>query len=173
MRLGVLSHFMVSRAAHVVLRSSDASSQEVPQVTKTILMAANSFRTPPRSNFSGISIGPLPFLGCNMQPISRKCQMFFCFTSLPDRACVHVFCSFYAFLGVGGALGSAKNGQKYKMFDFSRQRTRLGHTNVCLIRAWFCKKSVPIVCFAYISAFLRDFKRFWDILSSRSPFWVF
>ena len=59
MRLGVLSHFMVSRAAHVVLRSSDASSQEVPQVTKTILMAANSFRTPP-SHFSGIGIGPYP-----------------------------------------------------------------------------------------------------------------
>ena len=47
MRLGVLSHFMVSRAAHVVLRSSDASSQEVPQVTKTILMAASSCGTPP------------------------------------------------------------------------------------------------------------------------------
>ena len=60
MRLGVLSHFMVSRAAHVVLRSSDASSQEVPQVTKTILMAANSFRTPPSSHFSGIGIGPYP-----------------------------------------------------------------------------------------------------------------
>ena len=116
MRLGVLSHFMVSRAAHVVLRSSDASSQEVPQVTKTILVAANSFRTPPRSHFQALVLDPIPFLGCNMQPISRKCQMFFCFTSLPDRPCVHVFCSFYAFLGVGGALGSAKNGKKCWIF---------------------------------------------------------
>jgi hypothetical protein len=60
MRLGVLSHFMVSRAAYVVRRSSDASSPEVPQVTKTILMAASSFGTPPPSHFSGIGIGPYP-----------------------------------------------------------------------------------------------------------------
>ena len=60
MRLGVLSHFMVSRTDHVVLRSSDASSQEVPQVTKTILMAANSSRTRPSSHFSGIGFGPYP-----------------------------------------------------------------------------------------------------------------
>ena len=119
MRLGVLSHFMVSRAAHVVLRSSDASSQEVPQVTKTILMAANTFRNPPpHPIFQALVLDPIPFLGCHMQPISRKCQMFCCFTSLPDRACVHVFCSFYAFLGVGGALGSAKKWKKEKCLIF-------------------------------------------------------
>ena len=76
MRLGILSHFMVSRAAHVVLRSSDASSHEVPQVTKMILMAANSFRTPPDPIFQALVLDPIPFLGCNMQPISRKCQLF-------------------------------------------------------------------------------------------------
>ena len=135
MRLGVLSHFMVSRAAHVVLRSSDASSQEVPQVTKTILMAANSFRTPPSSHFSGIGIGPYPLPWMPHATDLAQMPHFFCFTSLPDRPCVHVFCSFYAFLGVGGGARERKKMDENKKCWISRQRTRLGHTNVCLIRA--------------------------------------
>ena len=106
MRLGVLSHFMVSRAAHVVLRSSDASSQEVPQVTKTILMAANSFRTPP-SHFSGIGIGPYPLPW--MQHATDLAQMpnvflfyFAARQSLRARVLL-ILC----FSGSGGALGSA------------------------------------------------------------------
>ena len=118
-RLGVLSHFMVSRAAHVVLRSSDASSQEVPQVTKTILMAAISFRPPPpSSHFSGIGSGPYPLPWMPHATDLAQMPHFFCFTSLPDRPCVHVFRSFYAFLGVGGALGAQKNGKKQKCWIF-------------------------------------------------------
>ena len=118
MRLGVLSHFMVSRAAHVVLRSSDASSQEVPQVTKTILMAANSFRTPPSHPiFQALVLDPIPFLGCNMQPISRKCQMFFCFTSLPDSLRARVLL-ILCFSGSGGC---------------ARERKRIGENKKCWI----------------------------------------
>ena len=125
----------------------------------------------PRSHFSGIGIGPYPLPW--MQHATNLAQMpnvfLFCFSARPSlRARVLLILCF------SGSGGCARERKKWKkMLDFSHQHTRLGHTNVCLIRAWFCKKSVPIVRFACISAFLRDFKRFWDILSSRSPFWAF
>ena len=119
MPLGVLSHFMVSRAAHVVLRISDASSQEVPQVTKTILMAANSFRNPPPIPFFRHwywTLSPSLDATCNR---SRANAKYFPVLLRCPAACVHVFCSFYAFLGVGGGARERKRmGKKKKCWIF-------------------------------------------------------
>ena len=133
MRLGVLSHFMASRAAHVVLRSSDASSQEVPQVTKTILVAANSFRTPPDPIFQALVLDPIPFRGCNTQPISCRCQMFFCFTSLPDSLRARVLL-ILCFSGSGGALGTAKKWEKHTNAGFFTP-THTPRAHECLLNS--------------------------------------
>ena len=89
---------------------------------------------PPHPIFQALVLDPIPFLGCHMQPISRKCHIFFCFTSLPDRPCVHVFCSFYAFLGVGGALGSAKEWAKIKHVGFFTP-THTPRAHECLLNS--------------------------------------
>ena len=134
MRLGVLSHFMVSRAAHVVLRSSDASSQEVPQVTKTILMAANSFRTPPIPFFSYWywTLSPSLDATCNR---SRANTTFFLFYFAARRTLRARVLLILCFSGEWGGGARERKKMEKKTCSIFHTNTRLGHTNVCLIRA--------------------------------------
>ena len=117
MRLGVLSHFMVSRAAHVVLRSSDASSQEVPQVTKTILMAANSFRTPPIPFFRHWywTLSPSFDATCNRSAANATFVLFYFAARQSLRARVLLI---LCFSGSGGC---------------ARERKRMGENKKCWI----------------------------------------
>ena len=108
--------------------------QEVPQVTKTILMAANSFRTPPPDHFSGIGLGPYPLPWMPHATDLAQMPHFFLFYFAARQTLRARVLLILCFSGSGGCARERKKMEKNKMLDFSHQHTRLGHTNVCLIR---------------------------------------
>ena len=74
-------------------------------------------QSPPDPIFQALVLDPIPFLGCNMQPISRKCQIFSCFTSLPGSLRARVL-FILCFSGSGGC---------------AREHKRIGKNKKCWI----------------------------------------
>ena len=99
------------------------------------------------------TLSPLLGATCNQSHANAKCfSVLLCYPADLVCTCFDHFMLFWEW-------GWARERKKKKKWDLSRQRTRFGHTNVCLIRAWFCEKNVPIIRFACIFGIFEQFQK--------------